>query len=855
MNEELIQIFAECTEAIEQGRLSLDDCLDRYPQHRTELIDLLQVAMQARAVPRATPTAEFRRGARARLLAQLPPRAAASDGAAAHHHVSATPAITSRLQTTGQRLAQRWPWPLRASLAVGASLAVVASLLLVCLVSASIWWLRDGWQSGEEADVAVSDTPSGIAGDNQEETAAVATPDDTFPIYMPLVSSSLILNAQTAAVEVTQGIVEVQSAGGAWTAVNRVTTATAGQRVRTGAFSGATITFYDGSQATLGPNTEISLDQVDAQRPEDGFRTVVMTQWVGESEHTVEFRNDAGSRYEVVTPNGSGRARGTTFQVLVTTHLLTQFIVTEGQVDVTNLNVTVIVIVGQTTIIPPQQPPSQPYFIVSGEGEVTAMGETWTIGGQTFATTDSTIIVGNPQIGDIVSVSGYLLPDGTLVATHIILRHRAPANEFALTGVVESIGADEWIVAGQPIVVNEETDIDERIAVGDTVRVHGLILADGTLLAEQIDRIDDAHPFEFVGVVESIGPDAWVISGVDIAVDENTEIKAEIAIGDVVKVEGVILTDGTWLADEIKPEVEEAGFEFTGRVNSISPWRVAGISFETDDFTQIDNGIGVGDLVYVEGQILADGTWLATEIRLLADETLTFTFIGIVDSINPWVVSSVPLLVDENTLIDDDVVVRSLVRVRGRILADGAWLATLIVRLDDDSEPIGCYTLTTMVISISGNQLTLEGLPPITLDESTVIEGDIFPGTIVIITVCVGQDGTIIIVRIVVVHHVPPPPPSPLPTPSPLPPPTPSPRPAPTLPPPSGGGAFDITENNQNLTLTCNGHTVTVRGNNNTITLLGSCGSIVVRGNSNRIFYQAAASITNTGNDNTIQQR
>jgi len=40
MNEELIQIFAECTEAIEQGRLSLDDCLDKYPQYRTELVDL-----------------------------------------------------------------------------------------------------------------------------------------------------------------------------------------------------------------------------------------------------------------------------------------------------------------------------------------------------------------------------------------------------------------------------------------------------------------------------------------------------------------------------------------------------------------------------------------------------------------------------------------------------------------------------------------------------------------------------------------------------------------------------------------------------------------------------------------------
>lgn len=867
MNEELIQIFAECTAAIEQERLTVDDCLEKYPQYRAELVDLLQVVTWARAVPRATPRPEFRQGAWARLLAQLPPRAAASGGAATRRQPFTTATITRRLQTTRQRLAQRWPWPLRPSLAIGAA-------LLVCLFFIGIW-LRDGGQPGGETELAQGDLPvrtetaspesgtdiaapgtppaSGVI--PQEGTAAVPTPDDTFSIYMPVVARPLDIDAQTAAVKVIHGIVEVQSADGAWTAVNRATTVTAGQRVRTAALSGATLTFYDGSQATLGPNTELSLDQVDARRPEDGFRTVVMTQWVGESEHSVAFRDDAGSRYEVLTPNGSGRARGTTFQVLVTTHLLTQFIVTEGQVDVTNLNVTVIVIAGQTSIIPPQGPPGQPHFIVSGEGEVTAIGETWTIGGQTFATTDSTIVVGNPQIGDIVSVSGYLLPDGTLVATHIILRHRAPANQFALTGVVEGIGADEWVVAGQSITVNEETDIDARIAVGDTVRVHGLILADGTLLAEGIDRVDDVHPFEFAGVVTSIGPAAWVISGVDIAVDEHTEIKGQIAVGDVVKVEGVILADGTWLADEIKLEDGDARFELTGRVNRRDPWTVAGISFETDTFTEIDSGIDVGDLVYVEGQILADGTWLAAEIRLLADEGATFTFVGTVNSMDPWIVGGIPLAVDENTFIDGIVQVGALVRVRGLILPDGTLLATLIVRLDDDSEPIGCYTLTTIVIAVSGNQLTLEGLPPITLHEGITVEGDIIPDATIAITICVTRDGTLVIVSIVVVHYVPPPPPAPPATVPPPPPPTAPPAPAPTLPPSSGGGAFDITDNNQNLTLTCSGHTVTVSGNDNTITLLGSCGSIVVRGNSNRIFYQAAASITNTGNNNTIQQR
>jgi len=512
---------------------------------------------------------------------------------------------------------------------------------------------------------------------------------------------------------------------------------------------------------------------------------------------------------------------------------------------VANLNVTVIVIAGQTSLIPPEQPPSDPHFIVTGEGEVTAIGETWTIGGQTFTTTDSTIIVGNPQVGDVVSVSGYLLPDGTLVATHIILLHYAPTNRFTLTGEVESIGDDEWVVAGQTIVVDVDTAVDETILVGDTVRVHGIVLADGTLLARRIDRVDDVHPFEFIGVVQSIGPDSWLVSGVNITLDENTEIKDEIIVGDVVKVEGVILADNTWLAGEIKLADETARFEFTGPVNNIDPWVVAGIPFDTDSFTQIDDGIEAGDLVYVEGQILADGTWLATEIRLLTDEALTFNFIGTVESIDPWVISGLPMAVDENTLIDDEIEIGAIVRVRGLILPNGEWLARLIVRLDRDEDPVGCYSVTTVVVSVSGNVVTLEGLPPVTLADDTVVTGDLTANATITVTVCASHDGTIIIVSIIVIPIAPPPPP----------PPGTNPPTGTNPPPPSGGGSYDISGNNENVTLTCNGHTVTVRGNANTVTLLGNCSSIIVRGNANTIFYQSAGSITNTGNNNSIQQR
>ena len=68
-------------------------------------------------------------------------------------------------------------------------------------------------------------------------------------------------------------------------------------------------------------------------------------------------------------------------------------------------------------------------------------------------------------------------------------------------------------------------------------------------------------------------------------------------------------------------------------------------------------------------------------------------------------------------------------------------------------------------------------------------------------------------------------------------------------------GSYELTENDQNLTLTCDKHSAVVKGSGNTVTLLGSCESIIVRGNANMVFYQAAASITNSGSNNLIQQR
>ena len=61
MTDKLTQILAECLEAVEAGRLTPAECLAQYPEYRSELGDLLQIATDIRSTPVVHPSPEVRR--------------------------------------------------------------------------------------------------------------------------------------------------------------------------------------------------------------------------------------------------------------------------------------------------------------------------------------------------------------------------------------------------------------------------------------------------------------------------------------------------------------------------------------------------------------------------------------------------------------------------------------------------------------------------------------------------------------------------------------------------------------------------------------------------------------------------
>ena len=310
------------------------------------------------------------------------------------------------------------------------------------------------------------------------------------------------------------------------------------------------------------------------------------------------------------------------------------------------------------------------------------------------------------------------------------------------------------------MLLDADTAVDPDIELDDWVRVSGFILEDGSLLAQRIQKeTEDSAPFEFTGVVQTIGAESWLISGIDVAVNERTEIKDAPAVGDVVKVEGQITAEGVWLAREIKladddDDEDAAKFEFSGAVETIDPWVVAGIALATDEWTEIDTAVEPGSLVKVEGIILPDGTWLAEEIKLLDDDAdeIILRFTGIVESTDPWVVNGITLLLSDESRVAEGITEGMLVQVAARLAEDGSWEIVWIRPLLPPTT--GCFTIHTRIVSVNGTQLTFTNWPTLTLADDVAIEGNLVPNSTVSVTICVGNDGSTVVINIIVIQVI-----------------------------------------------------------------------------------------------------
>jgi hypothetical protein len=313
--------------------------------------------------------------------------------------------------------------------------------------------------------------------------------------------------AHTATLTEAQGVLEVSDSGadGDWQAVSNGDKVRSGQRIRTRADSWVTIAFFDGTQTTLSPNTDLMLDKIDGDW--GNVLQVVLVQNMGESEHGVVPLQGKNAAFDVYTPSGTATVKGTKFRVLVNESGKSTFKVDNGKVLVTNDDSQVYVGAGQGLATELGEPLSTPGYLFVLQGELSAQVDNiWTVAGVNIIIPEEVQNIGHVELLENVFVQGQIQDQFDWVAESI-----QPAltddQTGAFTGFVSVVSEDQltWQVNGIDFKIDGEAQVDEGIEDGDAVRVAFDVLEGGDW---RVTRIDSLEEDEEDGDSGDLGPDA-----------------------------------------------------------------------------------------------------------------------------------------------------------------------------------------------------------------------------------------------------------------------------------------------------------------------------------------------------------
>lgn len=185
---------------------------------------------------------------------------------------------------------------------------------------------------------------------------------------------------QAATLTGVSGSVQVLPAGNAtWRSASTGQKVNAGDRVRVGSISTATLSFPSGCSTDLQANTDVDLIQVSVQQDGRGG-TVVLYQRLGQTRSCVQHSPGYDSRFEIRTPSANVIARETQFTVIVEDNGVTDVSVAEGTVEVMSQALSIFVRAGEGTSVEPEHPPIPVYTIPAltsepGEHETPEPGE------------------------------------------------------------------------------------------------------------------------------------------------------------------------------------------------------------------------------------------------------------------------------------------------------------------------------------------------------------------------------------------------------------------------------------------------------------------------------------------------
>jgi len=130
-----------------------------------------------------------------------------------------------------------------------------------------------------------------------------------------------------------------------------------------------------------------------------------------------------------------------------------------------------------------------------------------------------------------------------------------------------------------------------------------------------------AYQFTGQGKLQGGSGETWIVGGVPVVVNGDTQIDGDIHPADSLSLLGHITKNGEWVAERVVPIAEqESFFSFAGPLNARDQnvWQVAGFPLLVNAQTQLGEAIPDNELVLATFKVLSDGTWLALQIEALS---------------------------------------------------------------------------------------------------------------------------------------------------------------------------------------------------------------------------------------------
>ena len=120
----------------------------------------------------------------------------------------------------------------------------------------------------------------------------------------------------------------------------------------------------------------------------------------------------------------------------------------------------------------------------------------------------------------------------------------------------------------------------------------------------------------FAGALKEKGESAWMVDDVRVLITPETQLIGDLKPGFYVDVQGILQTDGTVRADQIRARE----FQITGPIQKISPeqWIVAGVAIQVSPAVQDHLTPFVGSLVTIHAYLLSNGNLRAFQVDVLA---------------------------------------------------------------------------------------------------------------------------------------------------------------------------------------------------------------------------------------------